>query len=105
MVTIFVIPTFKMKVNVYLIYPNNIYYEFVINNQEQISKVVSYFHRLYPETTHNYEIKSGGNANENEPKFINIDTNEEIDTSRTYEDYGFREECNIKINLKIVKKT
>lgn len=94
-----------MKVNVYLIYPNNIYYEFVINNKEQISKVISYFHGLYPETTYNYETKGGGNGNNNEPKFINIDTNEEIDTSKTYEYYGFNEECNIKINLKIVKKT
>ena len=94
-----------MKVNVYLIYPSNIYYEFVINSKEQISKVISYFHQLYPKTTHNYEIKGSRNGNESEPKFINIDTNEEIDTSRTYEDYGFCEECNIKINLKIVKKT
>jgi hypothetical protein len=94
-----------MKLNVYLIYPSHVYYEFIINNQEQISNVISYFHRVYPETTHNYETKGIGNGNESELKFINIDTNKQIDTSRTYEDYGFNDECNIKINLKIVKKT
>lgn len=93
----------KMKLNVYLIYPNHIYHEFAINKQEQVSTVISHFYRLYPETTYSYEVKGGKDGN-SEPKIINIDTNDELDGSLTYEDYGFCEECNIKINLKIVKK-
>jgi hypothetical protein len=94
-----------MKVNVYLIYPNNIYHEFILKNDEKISNIIRHLYRVYPETRYNYELKNEITDVENETKIINMDTNEEINTSHTYEGAGLGDECNIKVYLKIIKKT
>ena len=87
-----------MKVNVYLIFPNRVYYEMLIDKKDRISKIINNLQNIYPSTKYTYESKSL------EPKFINLDTNEEIDISKTYEESGFCDTCNIKINLKILPK-
>ena len=87
-----------MKVNIYLSHPTNIYYEFKLNNNDKISNIINCLHNLYPLTKHNYEPST------EEPKFTNIDTKEEIDVSKTYDEHGLCDGCNIKINLKIIPK-
>jgi hypothetical protein len=88
--------TTRMKVNVYLLYPTRIYYEFIVNKNDNISKIIKYLNNLYPIARHKYESST------QEPKFTNIDTNEEIDKSKTYEEHGLCDGCNIKVNLKIM---
>ena len=85
-----------MKVNIYLSHPTNIYYEFKLNNNDKISNIINYLHNLYPTTKYNYESST------KEPKFTILDTNEEIDIFKTYEEHGLCDGCNIKINLKII---
>jgi len=90
-----------MKANIYIDFPNHVYYEMVIKNlDESILKLCDHFIRLFPleryEHTYRKDI----------PKFINMTTNEEINITErsTYRDNGFLEECDIKLNLKIIKK-
>ena len=70
------------------------------NVDEEISKLGEHFTRLFP--LEKYEHKYRNEC----PKFTNIDSNKEIDTTThpTYRDNGFVEECSIKLNLKITKK-
>lgn len=71
------------------------YYEFIVNKNDNISKIIKYLNNLYPVARHKYESST------QEPKFTNIDTNEEIDKSKTYEEHELCDGCNIKVNLKI----
>ena len=86
--------TTRMKVNVYLTYPTRIYYEFIVNTNDNISKIINYLNNLYPVAIYKYESST------EEPKFTNIDTKEEIDKTKTYEEHGLCDGCNIKVNLK-----
>jgi hypothetical protein len=90
-----------MKANIYLDFPCNIYYEICIKDTyENISQLCKHFTRLYPEEKYEHIYKKEC------PKFTNMETNEEIDIIKepSYRDNGFLEECNIKLNLKIIKK-
>ena len=90
-----------MKANIYIDFPNNIYHEICIKDlDENICKVRDHFIRLYPLERYEHTYKN------NVATFINMDTDKEIDIVEhpTYRENGFLEECNIKLNLKIIKK-
>lgn len=90
-----------MKANIYLDFPHHVYYEICIKDiDENISKLCEHFIRLYPVERYEHVYKKEC------PKFTNMTTNEEIDIIErsTYRENGFLEECNIKLNLKIITK-
>lgn len=90
-----------MKANIYIDFPNNIYYEICIKNvDENILKLCEHFIRLFPLERYEHVYKN------DTPTFINMTTNESINIVErpTYKDNGFLEECDIKLNLKIIKK-
>ena len=89
-----------MKANIYLNFPTHIYYEICIKDiDESISKICEYFIRLYPLERYEHIYKKDN------PNFIDMTTNEEIDIIKqpTYRDNVFLEECDIKLNLRIIK--
>jgi hypothetical protein len=90
-----------MKANIYLDFPIHIYYEICIKDtDENISQLCKHFTRIYTEEKNEHIYKKECT------KFTNMETNEEIDIIKepSYRDNGFLEECNIKLNLKIIKK-
>ena len=89
-----------MKANIYLDFPSHIYYEICIKDiDESILKICEYFIRLYPLERYEHKYKKDN------PIFIDMTTNEEINIIQqpTYRDNGFLEECDIKLNLKIIR--
>jgi hypothetical protein len=107
----------KIKVNIYLSEPNNVYYEMMIQPNDVIGNLLNYVEKFFPRTKyeHVYIYKNGN------PIFTNYDTGEEIDISKTYTQHGFyikesqrnngygsgsdiyESSCSIKIKLKITK--
>jgi hypothetical protein len=112
----------KIKVNIYLTYPNHIYYEMMIDPHEVIGNLLKYIEKLFPKTKYAY--------NTDDPIFILIDMENdeetEIDASKSYIDLGLSSEgggsdgggndarvkskccyempeCSIKIKLKIIE--
>jgi len=107
----------KIKVNLYLIYPNNVYYEMMISPSEVISNLLLYIEKFFPKDKYEYICVYKNDS----PVFINFETGDEIDISKTYIEHGFyikdsncsngygkmynvnEPECSIKIKLKIIK--
>ena len=103
----------KIKVNVYLSEPNNVYYEMMISPNDAIGNLLNYVEKLFPKDKYDHVCiyKNGS------PIFTNYDTGEEIDISKTYTEHGFYKKdswsesgsdihehsCSIKIKLKITK--
>ena len=113
------IKTNKIKVNIYLTYPKNIYYEMMIDSRDVIGNLFKYIQQFFPKTKYAY--------NTDDPVFILIDmerddgkgveTETVLDTSKSYiENNLYKEnsssssyysvcnlehECSIKIKLKI----
>jgi hypothetical protein len=116
------IQTNKIKVNIYLTYPNHIYYEMMIDPHEVIGNLLKYIEKLFPKTKYAY--------NTDNPIFILIDMERDgergietetlLDISKSYiehnlykEDSSYssssfsacnsEHECSIKIKLKITE--
>jgi hypothetical protein len=113
----------KIKVNVYLSEPNNVYYEMMISPNDAIGNLLNYVEKFFPKDKYDHVCiyKNGS------PIFTNYDTGEEIDISKTYTEHGFYKKdswsesesvsgyrsrsrsdiyepsCSIKIKLKITK--
>jgi hypothetical protein len=113
----------KIKVNIYLSYPSNVYYEMMISPNDVIGNLLIYIEKFFPNDKYEHVCiyKNGG------PIFTNFDTGEEIDISKTYIEHGFyvkesqrnngygsgfgsgskfdiyEPECSIKIKLKVTK--
>jgi hypothetical protein len=77
-----------MKANIYLNFPTHIYYEICIKDIDE--SILERYEHIYKKDN---------------PNFIDMTTNEEIDIIKqpTYRDNGFLEECDIKLNLKIIR--
>jgi hypothetical protein len=113
----------KIKVNIYLSEPNNVYYEMMIPPNDVIGNLLNYVEKVFPRTKYEHVcVYKNGN-----PIFTNYDTGEEIDISKTYTQHGFyikesqrnngygsgsgsgsgsdiyESSCSIKIKLKITK--
>ena len=111
----------KIKVNVYLSEPNNVYYEMMLSPGDVIGNLLIYIEKFFPRTKYEHvSIYKNGS-----PIFTNYDTGEEIDISKTYTQHGFYKKdswsesesvsgsrsrsdihehsCSIKIKLKITK--
>ena len=113
----------KIKVNLYLSYPNNVYYEMMISPNDVISNLLIYTEKFFPKDKYEHVCI----YKNDKPIFTNFDTGEEIDISKTYIQHGFyvkesqrnngygprskfgsvteiyEPECSIKIKLKITK--
>jgi hypothetical protein len=111
----------KIKVNIYLSEPSNVYYEMMISPGDVIGNLLIYIEKFFPKDKYEHVCiyKNGG------PIFTNFDTGEEIDISKTYIEHGFyvkesqrnngygsgsgskfdiyEPECSIKIKLKVTK--
>jgi hypothetical protein len=108
----------KIKVNIYLSYPNNIYYEMMIDPCDSIGNLLKYIEKFFPKTKYAY--------NTDDPIFILIDMEKgeemEIDASKSYIELGLcsegegdndarvkskccyeMPECSIKIKLRITE--
>ena len=108
----------KIKVNIYLTYPNHIYYEMMIDPHEVIRNLLKYVQGFFPKTKYAY--------NTDDPIFILIDMENdeetEIDASKSYIELGLcsegegsddtkvkskccyeMPECSIKIKLRITE--
>lgn len=108
----------KIKVNIYLTYPNHVYYEMIIDSREIIKNLLKYVQGFFPKTKYAY--------NTDDPIFIliNMEKGEEmeIDASKSYIELGLcsegegdndarvkskccyeMPECSIKIKLKITE--
>ena len=109
----------KIKVNIYLSYPNNIYYEIMIDPCDSIGNLLKYIEKFFPKMKYAY--------NTDDPVFVLIDmerdggmgveTETVLDISKSYiENNLYKEdsssssyssvcnlenECSIKIKLKI----
>jgi hypothetical protein len=77
----------KIKVNIYLTYPNQVYYEMIIDSREIIRNLLKYIQGFFPKTKYEY--------NTDDPIFILIDMENdeetEIDASKSYIELGL---CN-----------
>jgi hypothetical protein len=108
----------KIKVNIYLTYPNHVYYEMIIDSDEIIKNLLKYVQGFFPKTKYAY--------NTDDPIFILIDMENdeetEIDASKSYIELGLcsegeggndtrvkskccyeMPECSIKIKLRITE--
>ena len=107
----------KIKVKIYLSYPNHIYYEMMIDPRDVISNLLKYIEKFFPKTKYEY--------NTDDPIFIHlqidddtgIETKTILDTSKSYIEHNLYNrdsasstsslalnidcECSIKIKLKI----
>jgi hypothetical protein len=74
----------KIKVNIYLTYPNHVYYEMIIDSHEIIKNLLKYVQGFFPKTKYAY--------NTDDPIFIliNMEKGEEmeIDASKSYIELG-----------------
>lgn len=119
----------KIKVNLYLSYPNNVYYEMMISPNDVISNLLIYIEKFFPKDKYEHVCI----YKNDKPIFTNFDTGEEIDISKTYIQHGlykkesernngygsgsrsgsgskfgsvneiYEPECSIKIKLKVTK--
>ena len=115
----------KIKVNVYLSEPNNVYYEMMISPNDVIGNLLIYIEKFFPKDKYEHVCV----YKNDKPIFTNFDTGEEIDISKTYIQHGFyikesqrnngygsrsgsrsgsgseiyEPECSIKIKLKVTK--
>lgn len=115
----------KIKVNIYLSYPTNVYYEMIISPNDIISNLLIYIEKFFPKDKYDHICI----YKNDKPIFTNFDTGEEIDISKTYIEHGFyvkesqrnngyasgsgsgygsvshiyEPECSIKIKLKVTK--
>ena len=97
----------KFKVNVHLTYPNTVYYEMVIEPGDTVINLLKYIEIYFPKNKYSY--------NTDTPHFIDMDTNLNIDTSKSYIDNNLYNksqndhsdnayfECSIKIKLSVSK--
>jgi len=97
----------KFKVNVHLTYPNAVYYEMVIEPGDTVINLLKYIEIYFPKNKYSY--------NTDTPYFIDMDTNLNIDTSKSYIDNNLYNknhddcgnssdfQCSIKIKLHISK--
>ena len=109
----------KMKVKIYLSFPNNVYYEMMIEARDVIGNLFKYLQRFFPKTKYEY--------NTDNPIFIHMEIDDEtgiekdtiLDISKTYIEHNLYNgystcstsssssvcnvecECSIKIKLKI----
>ena len=100
----------KIKVNIYLIYPNDVHYHMMIYPYEIIGNLLKYIEFYFPKSKYDYTYMY---KNDN-PIFIDMETGNVIDISKSYIDNGLlykdnssvisnSSECSIKINLKITQ--
>jgi len=109
----------KIKVNVYLSEPNNVYYEMMLSPGDVIGNLLIYIQKFFPKDKYDHVCVYKNDS----PIFTNFETGEEIDISKTYIEHGFyikesqrnngyssgygsgiyEPECSIKIKLKITK--
>jgi hypothetical protein len=111
----------KIKVNVYLSEPNNVYYEMMLSPGDVIGNLLIYIEKFFPKDKYDHVCIYKNDC----PIFTNYDTGEEIDISKTYIQHGFyikesqrnngygsrsgsgsdihEPSCSIKIKLKITK--
>ena len=75
----------KIKVNLYLSYPNNVYYEMMISPNDVISNLLIYTEKFFPKDKYEHVCI----YKNDKPIFTNFDTGEEIDISKTYIQHGF----------------
>ena len=110
----------KIKVKIYLSYPNNVYYEMMIEAHDIIGNLLKYIQQFFPKTKYEY--------NTDDPIFIHMEIDDDtgveketiLDISKTYIEHNlynsavnrnergsyslvcnFENECSIKIKLKI----
>jgi hypothetical protein len=84
----------KIKVNIYLDFPIQSYYEMILNPAEVIGNLFKYIQNIFPKTKYVY--------NTDNPIFIDMDTENIIDTSKSFHEHKLNQEsCSIKIKLKI----
>ena len=105
----------KIKINIYLSYPSNTYYEMMILSDDIISNILVYIEKIFPKDKYDYVYI----YKNDKPVFINYETGEEINIAKTYVEHGFynkespcnnvtgsdihEPECSIKIKLKVIK--
>lgn len=105
----------KIKVKIYLSYPNHVYYEMMIEARDIIGNLFKYLHHFFPKTKYEY--------NTDHPIFIHMEIDDDtgmeketiLDISKTYIEHNLYNvasgssssaknlecECSIKIKLKI----
>ena len=110
----------KIKVNIYLTYPNHIYYEMMIDPHDVIGNLFKYIQQFFPKTKYEY--------NTDNPVFIHMQIDDDtgyeketvLDISKSYIEHNLynvasgsgsasasssacnsEHECSIKIKLKI----
>ena len=75
----------KIKVNVYLSEPNNVYYEMMLSPGDVIGNLLLYIEKYFPKDKYDHVCVYKNDS----PIFTNYDTGEEIDISKTYVEHGF----------------
>ncbi len=86
----------KIKVNVYLSHPSNVYYEMMIPPNDLIGNLLNYLQTALPKNKFIYNTEN--------PFFFDMDSQQQLDPLKTFVDQNIgnaESECSIKIKLKV----
>ncbi len=86
----------KIKVNVYLCHPTNVYYEMMIQPTDLIGNLLIYLRTALPKNKFIFNTEN--------PFFFDMDSQQQLDPSKSFVDQnigGAEFECSIKIKLKV----
>ena len=84
-----------MKVYIYLDYPKDNYYEFIVSPDTLLSTILHKLEQIFPKDMYTF--------NTNDPVFIDMKTGIPLDRTKTYTEncLASEQECFIKVGLKI----